>query len=823
MSDLSLTRATYLGTNGADSAAAIAVSPVDGSYIVAANFNGAARLQRYSASAGTAALSNIALAGSNVRDMDVNRTNGQIAVVGNFGLQVFDSNGTTLLWQKSGSFDRVAIANDGTVVALNATTDTIPVWNGTGNLLATRTLTGGDIRPADVAIDPITRRIFVTGFTQVTPILQTPFVLGLDRVGSVLNTVWDTWNYSAAQVIGTGLAADSRGLRIDIGADGSLYFLGKTDGGNTVFTRDGNAINTQLGTRLIDPDQYTDTSNSSGAKSYAFYAKLNANNGNVERGQILVTRLTNGQANSFTPTAIAADASGNVFIGGSAAFRIANRDTQTINGQPVGSYALGEPSIMSVSSDFQTRHFWTALTRSGDTTGSVGSIAGFAIGAGTTAFISTITSPDVATLATDLNPKTLGGSDVYLAMIGPKVLLPEINVQNGVVNILDGSTTPIDFGTVAVGGALNRTFTVKNTGTGDLSLAGLTLPAGFKLANPLPATVAAGSSLSLVIEVDTAIAGTFAGSFTLMNNDSDENPFNFAIQTKVKGLNNAPLISASLLDQTTTAAQPFQYTIATNTFTDPDNDPLTLIASLTGGKTLPSWLSFNALTRTFSGTPTPANAGILSIDLTASDGFGGKVSDTFILTISPAPTLPLNGTNQSDTLVGTAHSNQILGLGGHDILSGNIGNDEIWGGSGNDRLYGRDGNDQLDGGLGNDQLDGGNGNDTLQGGTGDDVLKGGAGNDRLFGGAGNDNLTGGTGADIFVLAPEVGTDMIHDFRLGEDQIGLTGGLMLSELSIIQRGNETWIRHKTTNQVLARLRGVIAANLITQSTTVFITL
>jgi len=416
----------------------------------------------------------------------------------------------------------------------------------------------------------------------------------------------------------------------------------------------------------------------------------------------------------------------------------------------------------------------------------------------------------------------LNGTNVFDigAVETPGTPVAEIGVLNGATNIADGTTTPINFGTVLVGDVLERAFTITNTGNAALSLSNLNLPTGFSLVGALPSTVTPGSSIPLVIRVDTAIAGTFTGTLSLTNNDSNESPFDFVIQATVKGQNNAPIVTTPLLDQTATATQPFQYTIASNTFTDPDNDALTLQATLTGGNPLPSWLNFNATTRTFSGTP-PTGVNSLSLDLTANDGFGGTITDTFVLTVNPAPILPINGTNRSDTIVGTTKTDRIFGFGGHDILSGNLGDDEIWGGVGNDRLHGQDGNDQLYGEAGNDQLYGGNGNDTLWGGVGNDLLLGGAGSDRLIGGAGNDVLTGAVGADVFVLEASMGTDIIRDFRLGQDQIGLAGGLSLGQLSITQNGSQTWIRNTATTELLARLEGVNAANLITQSNTAFV--
>ena len=107
----------------------------------------------------------------------------------------------------------------------------------------------------------------------------------------------------------------------------------------------------------------------------------------------------------------------------------------------------------------------------------------------------------------------------------------------------------------------------------------------------------------------------------------------------------------------------------------------------------------------------------------------------------------------------------------------------INGGNGIDFLFGTAGDDVLSGGNGVDTLFGYAGNDTLLGGNGTDTLWGGDGNDLLDGGRGNDLLYGGSGSDTFVLARGNGTDLIVDFSLGQDRIGLSGGLSYSQLSV----------------------------------------
>jgi Ca2+-binding RTX toxin-like protein len=62
-------------------------------------------------------------------------------------------------------------------------------------------------------------------------------------------------------------------------------------------------------------------------------------------------------------------------------------------------------------------------------------------------------------------------------------------------------------------------------------------------------------------------------------------------------------------------------------------------------------------------------------------------------------------------------------------------------------------------------------------------------------------LTGGNGEDIFVFANGEGIDTINDFKLGSDQIGLTGGLTFGNLSF--SGNQI----RMGSDVLVVLTGV----------------
>ncbi|MGB3190734.1 MAG: Calx-beta domain-containing protein [Limnoraphis sp.] len=407
-SNLQLTSATYLGTASDDLASAVEISPIDQAIIVAGNFNGAGEIRRLT-DANTAPLSTTALGGV-VNDMDVDRDSGEIVTVGSFGIKVYNQNAGTVLWSQTGTFDRVAVANDGTVATLTNSNDTVTLWSPTGTQLATQTLTGTDIRPADITINPTTKQVYVTGFNQVTANLQTPFIRGFD---TNLAQIWNTWDYSAAQVTGQNLGADTRGERITFGQNGGLYFLGKTDGGNNVFQRDGEDITQQLATK-VTVDQFNNFAGA-GAGSFTFHSQINPTNGNIERGQFILTN-DGTKPNSFNPHSITADEFGNVYIGGSSAFQLQNRNSQQINGETVGNYTLGEIAVIGLTPDYTVRKFWTPLTQTGDTDGSKGNVNGFAVRNGQAAIFATINQPAVATTPGAINPNPLGAKDAYLAL-----------------------------------------------------------------------------------------------------------------------------------------------------------------------------------------------------------------------------------------------------------------------------------------------------------------------------------------------------------------------------------------------------------------------
>jgi Ca2+-binding RTX toxin-like protein len=270
-----------------------------------------------------------------------------------------------------------------------------------------------------------------------------------------------------------------------------------------------------------------------------------------------------------------------------------------------------------------------------------------------------------------------------------------------------------------------------------------------------------------------------------------------AIQSRVTGSSNtAPTLITPLADQTVKQGVAISYTVPAASFTDANaGDVLTYKATLPDGTALPSWLSFNASTRTFSGTAPTTTVGNTNVKVTATDNAGATASDEFVLAVT-AENKTLTGTTTADTLTGFSGNDTLSGAAGNDTLIGNAGDDRLDGGAGNDSMTGGAGNDvyvvdsatdatvevaaggtdtveasinwtlgtevenlTLTGttainGTGNalaNVITGNSGANTLSGAAGNDTLIGNAGDDRLDGGVGNDSMTGGAGNDVYVV------------------------------------------------------------------------
>jgi len=135
--------------------------------------------------------------------------------------------------------------------------------------------------------------------------------------------------------------------------------------------------------------------------------------------------------------------------------------------------------------------------------------------------------------------------------------------------------------------------------------------------------------------------GTLA--LTVMVTDTGSLSASTGFTLAVQNVNDAPTVVNPLADQTVPEDALFSFIVPANMFADEDvGDALTLSASLADGAALPSWLTFDATTRTFSGTPDDAQVGSLDLKVMATDSENLNVSDVFTLTVTnmnEAPTV----------------------------------------------------------------------------------------------------------------------------------------------------------------------------------------
>ncbi len=131
----------------------------------------------------------------------------------------------------------------------------------------------------------------------------------------------------------------------------------------------------------------------------------------------------------------------------------------------------------------------------------------------------------------------INNGELYLHVVG----FPEINVKGNNTSIVDGDATPstaddTDFGSVGVmGGAVSHTFTVENTGTATLNLSGspkvsLTGSSDFTVTAQPASTVSAGGTTTFTVKFQPSATGVRTATVSIANDDSDENPYDFAIQ-----------------------------------------------------------------------------------------------------------------------------------------------------------------------------------------------------------------------------------------------------------------------------------------------------
>ena len=279
--------------------------------------------------------------------------------------------------------------------------------------------------------------------------------------------------------------------------------------------------------------------------------------------------------------------------------------------------------------------------------------------------------------------------------------------------------------------------------------------------------------------------------------------------------NNAPILVNEITNTIATEDSEFSFTVPENTFSDADaGDSLSYSATLEDGSELPAWLTFDAATQTFSGTPANNDVGSLDVEVTAIDNDGEAANDIFTLTVENVDDAPVVSNEILDVTVSENADNTVIDLSNtftdidndddaivktiivnsdRNLVNASIDGDNLildyqdnrfgtaeltiegesngktitdtftvtveeaisngkylTGGEDADELIGTNGNDSLFGGAGDDSLRGGKGDDYIIGLTDNDLIDGEQGNDILVGYHGNDFIIGKEGEDILL-------------------------------------------------------------------------
>ena len=160
--------------------------------------------------------------------------------------------------------------------------------------------------------------------------------------------------------------------------------------------------------------------------------------------------------------------------------------------------------------------------------------------------------------------------------------------------------------------------------------------------------------------VSASNGSTAIGSATVTITDDDDAPGTIVA-------NSAPVLDNAIPDQSAVAGTAFSYQVPADAFSDPDSDTLAYAAIKADDSMLPTWMSFDADTRTFSGMPASTDTGTVSVKVTVSDGNGGSISDEFDILVVPALTVSLE---EADSYVAEGNSVEVPVL-----LSGAPGRD----------------------------------------------------------------------------------------------------------------------------------------------------
>ncbi|HYD64528.1 Calx-beta domain-containing protein [Azospirillum sp.] len=229
--------------------------------------------------------------------------------------------------------------------------------------------------------------------------------------------------------------------------------------------------------------------------------------------------------------------------------------------------------------------------------------------------------------------------------------MPTLSVTSpGIISEGNSGTASAVF-TLTLSAPANSPVTLSYTTEGGSAPANAATAGGDYTATSGTLTIDAGqTTATIMVPVlgDATVEGDEVISLTLQNISGADlvpeitGPITATLQNDdAAPANQAPALAGALPDLAATEGAAFSYTVPADAFADPEAGALTFSATLADGSALPSWLAFNAATRTFQGTP-PAGGGDLTVRVTATDAGGlGVFDDIALATPALPPTVTL--------------------------------------------------------------------------------------------------------------------------------------------------------------------------------------
>ena len=196
-------------------------------------------------------------------------------------------------------------------------------------------------------------------------------------------------------------------------------------------------------------------------------------------------------------------------------------------------------------------------------------------------------------------------------------------------------------------------------------------------------TLAFGPDYTLDNGAVALTATGFAKFDSLAAMQSDQFVFHFGVSdgdlstpntlaVTMSGANDAPFLVNQTPNQAATVGALYSFTMPSNTFLDVDNgDHLTLAATKSDNTALPAWLSFDASSGTFTGTPGAADAGGFDIKLSASDTGQLAAFETIHFTVAGTganhpPVITSDGGSDSASVIVTDNSKYVATVHAND-------------------------------------------------------------------------------------------------------------------------------------------------------------